>query len=215
MISVLADEMDLSSLTSNRIYVTFRTQRRYAREFSNDKPGLVRIIFAISPVSISIQHFNFTKILKKLMDDLEISAANADGLMEPVVENSPCLAWSSVLQLWCRAQIKLICDDDAVGVVFVDYGYQEKFFKCNVKMLEKRFADLPFLAPKVKLDVYPPGQRGWTEDVRQEFKDMVESKVYHMEVIRSEQDLMVVRLFDMNSNRSVVGTDLVSKLVNI
>ena len=73
------------------------------------------------------------------MNEIQISAKNADELLEPVVENSPCLALSPTNQSWCRAQVIKIWDN-AVGVSFVDYGNRAKLLKTpeNVKMMEEK-----------------------------------------------------------------------------
>ena len=190
----------------------------YAKAFTMNKlsPSRTRtstvvISFAKSPDSFFIQYLYFQEMLEKLMNEIQISAKNADELMEPVVENIPCLALSPTNQSWCRAQVIKIWDN-AVGVSFVDYGHRAKLLKTpeNVKMMEHEFAQKPFFAIEAKLaDVYPLDGNLWSETVKTVFKDLVEEKNFTMEFIRSEQNLMVIRLLMSD------GSDLANYMVNI
>jgi len=175
-----------------------------------NKPSQVIVRAATAPDNFFVQYLNFKEMLDKLTNELQLAAQNAPPLMEPVLENSPCLAMCPLNGKWLRAQILKVWDD-AVGVSFVDYGHRKKLSKTPeyVRMMEHEFALKPFLAINVKLaEVLPLEGSDWSKEVKTFFNTLVEDKTLTMEFVQSEGDVMVVRL--ANSN----GSDLGSYLVN-
>ena len=175
-----------------------------------NKPSQVVVRAATAPDNFFVQYLNFKEMLDKLTNELQLAALNAPPLMEPVLENSPCIAMCPLNGKWLRAQILKVWDD-SVGVSFVDYGHRKKLSKTPefVRMMEHEFAQKPFLAINVKLaEVLPLEGSDWSKDVKTFFNTLVEDKTLTMEFVQSEGDMMVVRL--ANSN----GSDLGSYLVN-
>lgn len=176
-----------------------------------NKPCQVVVRATKAPDNFFIQYLNFKEMLDKLTNELQSTAQNAPPLMEPVLENSPCLAMCPINEKWFRAQIIKVWND-AVGVSFVDYGHRVKLSKTgeHVRMMEHEYAQKPFFAIKAKLaEVLPLEGSNWSEDVKTTFKTLVEDKTFTMEFVQSEGDLMVVRL--QNSNGSDLGSHLVNK----
>lgn len=149
-------------------------------------------------------------MLDTLTNELQLAARNAPPLMEPVLENSPCLAFCPINEKWLRAQVIKVWDN-AVGVFFVDYGYKVKLRSTpeHIRMMEYEFGQKPFFAIEAQLaEVVPLEGNNWPEEVNTKFKSLVEDREFKMEFVQSEKDLVMVRL--ANSK----GGDLASYLVN-
>ena len=189
----------------------------YAKTFTTNKlsplrniPSQVVIRAAKNPNNFFIQYLNFKEMLDTLTNEIQLSARNAPPLMEPVLENSPCIGMCPLNGKWLRAKIFKVWDN-AIGVFFVDYGYKVKLRNTpeQVRMMEYEFSQKPFFAIEAQLaEVVPLEGNDWPEEVKAKFKTLVEDREFTMEFVQSEQDLIMARLTNGK------GGDLASYLVN-
>ena len=87
---------------------------------------------------------------------------------------------------WCRAKVRSTVElSDAQAEVFlVDYGVTESVLLKNVRLLDPRFAVIPFQAEEAKLSLLqPPSSGGWRVEARQKLKEIVESGDYLTAVV--------------------------------
>lgn len=187
--------------------------KNYARAFSDNKlatppsSASVVVCYAKSPTELYVQYQRYSEALTKLMKAVEISATESIALPANPAELTPCVAIFPDDRNWYRARVMKVCPDGIV-VGYVDFGNKMKLpnTRENLRQMEMALSQDPFYAVQVKLDDVQPTTDGdlWPPQIRERFKDLMESNPFTMKLVRVEENgVFVVRLKSLDNGVDV------------
>jgi len=131
-----------------------------------------------SPLDFYIQTADIEPTLTKLVDML-MEAYNGSTSQDPRMHLSKlavgdiCCARYATDGAWYRAVVESISSDEAVSVLFVDYGNSEVTSRAEIRQLTDQFWSIPVCAWHCKLSTYQSAS--WTEAQKQKFVDLTDA----------------------------------------
>ncbi|KAK3610429.1 hypothetical protein CHS0354_016606 [Potamilus streckersoni] len=118
--------------------------------------------------------------LKSLMDQIQQYCASMPTPYIPVIGELVCALFPDD-NIWYRAQVKRKVEKDIYSVCFVDYGNHANVDVSSIRVLEKKFAELPCMGIPCRL----AGLRDKdNQDFLQEFVTMVMNTVVKIKAVR-------------------------------
>ncbi|XP_027842505.2 tudor domain-containing protein 5-like isoform X2 [Aphis gossypii] len=150
---------------------------------------LIDVIVAeiYNPSSFYIQLAREVDILNSFMDDLqEFYNENEEKykvLPKLILPELACTSYTKGTNLWHRAKVLKIVDEENVQLFFVDYGSIAIIPKLNIRLLQLKFSSYP--AQAVYCGLYKCTEYNYSREISESFADMVEHQVLQAQVHQS------------------------------
>ncbi|KAF0756349.1 tudor domain-containing protein 5-like [Aphis craccivora] len=147
---------------------------------------LINVIVAeiYNPSSFYIQLSREIDILNSFMDDLqEFYNENEEKykvLPTLILPELTCTSYTKGTNLWHRAKVLKIVDEENVQLFFVDYGSIAIIPKLNIRLLQSKFSSYP--AQAVYCGLYKCTEYNYSREISESFADMVEHQVLQAQV---------------------------------
>jgi len=140
------------------------------------------------PALITAMEFNIKSTSNK--PDFNESVPN----LSPLTIGRPCLVYSTEYDLWFRAVINSLENDQTATVFYVDYGNSETVDFAWIKVLPLELAQQPALAVKCSLDGL--SSETTTLEITKRLDEFLERNCI-VEFVGRKGDTILVRLFDL------------------
>uniref|UniRef100_A0A2S2P5Q8 Tudor domain-containing protein 5 n=1 Tax=Schizaphis graminum TaxID=13262 RepID=A0A2S2P5Q8_SCHGA len=194
----------------------------YRIKFNDLKLTNVIVAEIYNPSSFYIQLAEEVDILNNFMDKLqEFYNENEEKykvLPKLILPELACISCTKDTNLWHRAKVLQIIDEENVKLFFVDYGSIEIVPKINIRLLQSKFSE--YSAQAVHCGLYSCMDYNYSREISESFADIVEHQVLeaqvHPPIPEDESKTLLVSLFlDTKYNYKININERISKVASL
>ena len=151
-----------------------------------------------SPSSFWCQFGDEENQLETLMgqiDNFYSKLQDGEYQLESPTPGLLCCAQYTADDVWYRAVVQEMVDDENISVHFVDYGNDERLLRTRVKALHEQFQSLPIQAVKCSLfGVEPSNGECWSNEANEKFHFLCSDKALSCKIVAIDGSVQVVEL---------------------
>lgn len=150
------------------------------------------VVYALSPyqfwVQIKTDQEKLNVMQAEIVEEYNKNSESLKIKAKPVIDQIYGVL-HPIFEVWYRAQVTKVCDDDTAVVHFIDYGDSYTVPFANICVLAKFFADIPAFATQCSLKKQP---NEWSEAAVEKFVTECIDKVCQVVFGKEENGLTFV-----------------------